>query len=107
MHEGAVPETKTHPPLRPQASRSIDVRRDFRTVTISESYEVESVLHSSWQPQLGNGTVDLRCTICGNHIDGDGETVEVDPGDTYHVCCWSCAEEIVEQYESLNEAADG
>ncbi|WP_084186476.1 TRASH domain-containing protein [Haladaptatus litoreus] len=48
----------------------------------------------------------MQCSICGNQISGDGETVEVDSGDTYHVCCSSCAEEIVEQYESLQEAAN-
>ncbi|SIR68549.1 DNA-binding transcriptional regulator, Lrp family [Haladaptatus litoreus] len=71
-----------------------------------EDYEVESVLHSSWQPALRSGDIGIQCSICGNQISGDGETVEVDSGDMYHVCCSSCAEEIVEQYESLQEAAN-
>lgn len=70
-----------------------------------EDYHIVSVLGSSWQPQLGTDNLDIKCTICGKTISGDGETVEVNSGDLYHVCCSSCVEKIVEQYESLKEAA--
>ena len=68
-------------------------------------YRVESVLNSSWQPQLRAGDFDARCSVCGNTVTGEGETVEVGSGDLYHVCCASCAEKISEQYESLAESA--
>ncbi|MBX0295446.1 Lrp/AsnC family transcriptional regulator [Haloarcula nitratireducens] len=66
-------------------------------------YHIESVLASAWQPQLGADELDVECSICGKRITGDGETVEVDSDDTYHVCCSACAEKIAEQYESLEE----
>ena len=72
-----------------------------------EEYRVEAVVDSTWRPQLGIGDFDIECSICGNTITDDGETVEVDSGDTYYVCCSSCASEIVEQYDSLQDAADG
>ncbi|MFC6723018.1 AsnC family transcriptional regulator [Halobium palmae] len=71
-----------------------------------EEYHVRSILGSSWQPQLGTDNLEIECTICGKPISGDGEKVEVDTGDMYHVCCSSCADKIVEQYESLKQAAD-
>jgi DNA-binding Lrp family transcriptional regulator len=71
-----------------------------------ENYHVRSILGSSWQPQLGTDDLEIECTICGQPISGDGEKVEVDTGEMYHVCCSSCADKIVEQYESLKQAAD-
>ncbi|MFC6838391.1 winged helix-turn-helix transcriptional regulator [Halomarina ordinaria] len=70
------------------------------------NYHIESVMESAWQPQLGTGDLDLECPICGKPIADDGETVEVESGDTYHVCCSSCAEDIVEQYEALARGTD-
>lgn len=70
-------------------------------------YRVESVLDSSWRPQLEAGDFDVQCSVCGNAVSGEGETVEVESGDLYHVCCSSCAEKISDQYESLAESADG
>lgn len=69
-------------------------------------YRVSSVMGASWQPQLGANALDIVCSICGKPIAGNGETVKVDSGDTYHVCCSSCAEKIVEQYESLKQGVD-
>ncbi|WP_114579477.1 TRASH domain-containing protein [Saliphagus sp. LR7] len=71
-----------------------------------EEYRVSSVLESLWNPQLGTDNLEIECAICGKSISGEGETVEVDSEETYHVCCSSCAEKIVEQYESLKQAAD-
>lgn len=79
-----------------------DTLRDDR---ITE-YEVTSVLESAWQPRLGTDDLALECTICGNSISDEGDTVEVESGETYRVCCSSCAEEIVEQYESLKQGAE-
>lgn len=69
-------------------------------------YRVESVLDSSWQPQLEARDFDVQCSVCGNTVSGEGETVEVESGDLYHVCCASCAEKISAQYESLAESTD-
>lgn len=69
-------------------------------------YHVEPVLGSSWDPQLVADDLDAECSICGQPITGEGETVEVDSDDLYHVCCSACAEQIVDQYESLKEGAD-
>ncbi|WP_276249040.1 AsnC family transcriptional regulator [Haladaptatus sp. YSMS36] len=84
--------------------------RSLLTDTLTDDqvkdYRVKSILGSSWQPQLGTDDLTIECTICGNPISGDGQKVEVDSGDMYHVCCSSCAEKIVEQYESLKQAAD-
>ena len=70
-----------------------------------EEYRVDSVVDSTWHPELGSGEFDLQCSVCGNVVSDEGETVEVDSGDLYHVCCASCAEKISEQYESLAESA--
>lgn len=69
-------------------------------------YHVVSVLESSWKPQLGTTGLNIECSICGNSISGDGETVKVESGDLYQVCCSSCAKEISAQYESFRQAAD-
>ncbi|ELZ28038.1 putative transcriptional regulator, AsnC family protein [Halogeometricum pallidum JCM 14848] len=69
-------------------------------------YRVESVLDSSWQPQLEARDFDVKCSVCGNTVSGEGETVEVESGDLYHVCCASCAEKISAQYESLAGSTD-
>lgn len=71
-----------------------------------EDYRVESVLNSSWRPQLRAGDFDVRCSVCGNTVSGEGETVEVGSGDLYHVCCASCAEKISDRYEALAESED-
>jgi DNA-binding Lrp family transcriptional regulator len=72
-----------------------------------EDYRTETVLDSAWHPQLGAGEFDVECVICGNTVTSDGETVEVDAGDAYRVCCSSCAETVVEQYQSLKEGVEG
>lgn len=72
-----------------------------------DGYRVEPLVRSAWHPQLGSGDFDLECAVCGNAVTDDGETVTLDSGERHRVCCSSCAGEIVDQYESLRDAADG
>lgn len=87
-------------------SKTHSLLTDVLTDDEVEEYRVSSVLESSWNPQLGTDDLEIECAICGKSISGEGETVEVDSEEMYHVCCSSCAEKIVEQYDSLKQAAD-
>ncbi|WP_435335884.1 Lrp/AsnC family transcriptional regulator [Haloarchaeobius sp. TZWWS8] len=68
-------------------------------------YRIDPVLDSVWRPQLGAGGFDLECMVCGNTITSDGETVQLDTGDTYHVCCPVCAEKVMDEHDRLAEGA--
>lgn len=67
-------------------------------------YSVRLVSESVWKPRLDEETLSIECVVCGKAIDGNDESVDV--GDrTYEVCCSSCASEIKEQYDVLQQAA--
>ncbi len=84
-----------------------EVVADTLDETALQEYHVESVIRFAWHPQFGGGDFDIECTICGKTVPDDGETVEIGSGDRYNVCCSSCAEDVVKQYKSLKDAADG
>ena len=67
-------------------------------------YTVKLVSESTWEPRLGEETLSIERTVCGESVEGDGDSVDL--GDrTYEVCCSSCAAEITTQYDELQEAA--
>lgn len=72
-----------------------------------EEYRVDAVVDSTWRPQLDSGEFDLQCSVCGNGVSDEGETVEVDSGHRHRVCCSSCASRIAEEYRSIRQTADG
>ena len=72
---------------------------------VIRNYHVDSVVESRWHPQFHSGEFDIECPVCEAAVGGNGETVELDTGELVHVCCSMCAGELVDQYESLAEAA--
>ena len=71
-----------------------------------EEYRAESVLRSAWRPQLGTDDHEVQCSICGKTVTGEGESVEVGPQSLHRVCCSSCTERVVEEYQSVQETTD-
>ena len=67
-------------------------------------YSVRLVSESIWEPRLDEENLAIECVVCGNAIDGDNESVDLGD-DTYEVCCTSCASEIRDQFDALQEAA--
>lgn len=67
-------------------------------------YSVRLVSESIWKPRLDEETLAIECIVCGKAIDGDNESVDLGE-DTYEVCCTSCASEIRDQFNALEEAA--
>jgi Lrp/AsnC family leucine-responsive transcriptional regulator len=65
---------------------------------------VETLLDSVWRPRLESiGEFRVVCTVCGNTVTTEGESVEIESGDRHLVCCTSCASLITDQYEQLRE----
>ena len=69
--------------------------RDYRVRLVSETY---------WEPRLDEETLEIECVVCGKAVDGGDESVDLGER-TYEVCCSSCASEIKDQYEELEQAA--
>lgn len=66
-------------------------------------WSVEPLADSQWEPEIGvTGAFGLVCTICGNTVSDDGETVEVESGDRHVVCCSACATQITDEYDRLS-----
>ncbi|EMA46825.1 S-adenosylmethionine-dependent methyltransferase 3 [Halococcus morrhuae DSM 1307] len=63
---------------------------------------VETLLDSVWRPRLESiGDFGVVCTVCGNTVTTEGESVEIESGDRHLVCCTPCASLIADQYEQL------
>lgn len=66
-------------------------------------WSVEPLAAADWRPELGvTGEFGLECAICGNEVGESGESVSVETGDRYAVCCSSCATAVTEEYERLS-----
>ncbi|WP_049996343.1 AsnC family transcriptional regulator [Halococcus sediminicola] len=67
-------------------------------------YRVRLVSDRTWEPRLDEETLAIECVVCGKSVEGSDESVAL--GDrTYEVCCSSCASEIKDQYDALQQAA--
>ncbi|EMA46012.1 Lrp/AsnC family transcriptional regulator [Halococcus saccharolyticus] len=64
-------------------------------------YTVRLVSESTWEPRLDEEMLSIECVVCGKSVD-DGETIDLGER-THEVCCTSCAGEIKEQYDSLQQ----
>lgn len=69
-------------------------------------YSVDSLLTAEWEPQLESlGEFNITCTVCGNTVSKEGESVKLGDDDRHLVCCTSCASEITDRYEEFKENA--
>ncbi|WP_135537006.1 MULTISPECIES: AsnC family transcriptional regulator [Halostella] len=66
------------------------------TVTLMDEVE--------WKPSLDGTEFALTCAECGNTVDSEGETANID-GQAYHFCCASCQRRFEERYDRLEEGA--
>ena len=65
-------------------------------------YDVTPLADSSWSPALGSTEFAPECAECGNTVDDQGRSRQID-GAEYYFCCPSCESNFVEQYEQLRE----
>jgi DNA-binding Lrp family transcriptional regulator len=66
--------------------------------------DVELLAESTWSPDLGNATLALSCSECGNVVTDEGTTARLG-GDLYQFCCPSCESVFRERFEDFEEAA--
>jgi DNA-binding Lrp family transcriptional regulator len=67
-------------------------------------YRVRLVGDHTWEPRLDEETLEIECVVCGKTVAGNDESVDLGER-TYEVCCSSCASEIKDQYDALQQAA--
>jgi len=70
----------------------------------NSEYDVTLLDDVAWTPTLEGTAFALTCAECGNTVDSEGESVEID-GDVYHFCCPSCRSRFEEQYRRLESDA--
>lgn len=74
--------------------------------SLVEDYEVRKVKGAVRKPQVGHGDLAIECVQCGKPIEDEGVTVTVDDR-RYYLCCTSCESLFTEQYEKLQDGAEG
>lgn len=67
-------------------------------------YEVVVLTSADWTPQVGGTDLAVTCAQCGNDVDEDGETLEID-GSLHYLCCPSCLEQFKSRYEQFSANA--
>lgn len=67
-------------------------------------YEVRLLADSTWHPDLGDATLGLDCSECGNTVTSEGVASTLD-GERYEFCCTSCQGQFVDRYERMREEA--
>jgi Lrp/AsnC family leucine-responsive transcriptional regulator len=67
-------------------------------------YDVDLLDDTAWSPAMDDAEFAPECAECGNTVDAEGETAELD-GTHYHFCCSSCQSRFVAQYEELRDGA--
>lgn len=67
-----------------------------------DRYRVDLLDDTAWSPSIGDAEFAPECAECGNTVDTEGETVELD-GNHYHLCCSSCRSRFVDRYEEFRE----
>lgn len=70
-----------------------------------DGYDVDLLADTAWSPRMADAEFAPECAECGNTVDAEGETADLD-GSTYHFCCPSCESQFVERYEELREGAN-
>jgi DNA-binding Lrp family transcriptional regulator/YHS domain-containing protein len=70
-----------------------------------DGYEVDLLADTAWSPSMPDAEFAPDCAECGNTVDAEGETTELD-GTTYHFCCSSCQSRFVDHYEELLEGTE-
>jgi len=70
-----------------------------------DGYDVDLLADTAWSPSTADAEFAPECAECGNTVDTEGETTELD-GTLYHFCCSSCRSRFVDQYEALREGAE-
>jgi DNA-binding Lrp family transcriptional regulator len=69
-----------------------------------DEYEVDLLEDTAWSPAMDDAEFAPECAECGNTVDAEGETTELD-GTHYHFCCSSCQSRFVDRYEELRDGA--
>lgn len=69
-----------------------------------DGYDVDLLADTVWSPSMEDAEFAPECAECGNAVDAEGQTVELD-GTHYHFCCASCESQFVDHYEELREGA--
>lgn len=64
-------------------------------------YEVVVLTSADWTPQVSGTDLAMTCAQCGNDVNEDGETLELD-GCLYYLCCPSCLELFKSRYDQLS-----
>ncbi|MFB6083106.1 MAG: ArsR family transcriptional regulator, partial [Halorientalis sp.] len=69
-----------------------------------DGYDVDLLSDTAWSPSMADAEFAPECAECGNTVDTEGETAELD-GTLYHFCCASCESQFVDRYEELRDGA--
>ncbi|AQL41303.1 ArsR family transcriptional regulator [Halorientalis sp. IM1011] len=69
-----------------------------------DGYDVDLLSDTAWSPSMAEAEFAPECAECGNTVDTEGESVELD-GTLYHFCCSSCQSRFVDHYEDLRDGA--
>lgn len=67
-------------------------------------YEVVVLTSADWTPQVSSTDLAVTCAQCGNKVDENGETLEID-GSLYYLCCPSCLEQFKSRYDQFSANA--
>lgn len=78
--------------------------RETVDMGVLTGYDVDLLDDTTWSPAMDGAEFAPECAECGNTVDAEGETRELD-GTHYHFCCSSCESRFVEQYEELRDGA--
>lgn len=66
--------------------------------------EIKIIDDVEWTPALSGVEFALTCAECGNTVDSEGETTQIDD-EIYHFCCPSCLARFEERYNRFEEGA--
>ena len=70
-----------------------------------DSYDVTLLSQTDWSPALEGIEFGLSCVQCGNTVDSEGVSTEIDD-ELYQFCCPSCEARFREKYAELKRGAD-
>ncbi|UHQ95136.1 AsnC family transcriptional regulator [Haloterrigena alkaliphila] len=65
-------------------------------------YSVTLIDDVEWRPSLDGTEFALICAECGNTVDTEGESTNID-AQLYHFCCPSCRTRFEDRYDRLEE----
>lgn len=67
-------------------------------------YDIDLIDQYDWSIEIDTAEFALSCPVCGNTVDSEGITAEID-GETKTFCCPSCRTDYEEQYDSYRTNA--